>query len=653
MIAGGLERPLELALAEAVNAEFYAFAYGELPNGDTAASHYLSGGWREGRDPNPWFSTRTYLKANPDVASAELNPLVHFLQTGAAEGRDVAPSAHAVAYYDRSIGWTPEPSASEISEPAASEHTRWAEEHEYQRRICSAEFDKDFYLTINPDVFEAGVDPLTHFLQNGWLEGRDPNAYFSVRGYLDANVDVAEARINPFFHFLAAGRSEGRPERLELGFRYDVLANLRTVEQRMAEVPSVPYDELRTQGELRGALASMRSLGKRQLHLSVSHDDFTANIGGLQLCLSREAQSFRRIGADHIHLFPARPLLVTNAEEADPAVGVLLNGTLMGYYAASSIASALGAESDTNDANPSWAERSFAIHSCLGHNTQALAGILRALKLRRGFFWVHDFASVCTGYSLLRNDVAFCGAPPPESAACEVCVYGGRRQLQVADHARLFAEFNLTVVAPSQSAMGIWKASTSLKPFGEIVHPHCRLRARSPLTIPPPSNRLRVAFLGYRNAHKGWDLFRELVQRYGRDARYEFHHLGLMPMAGLPVEFTAVAVTESDPNAMMRTIEHLRIDVALIWALWPETFCFTAYEAIAAGAVILTPPTSGNVAALVSETGLGLVLDDEESLFDLFDSGEIARFDRANREVAFYSLEYAGMTADLVEGAST
>jgi hypothetical protein len=652
MIVGAPERPLEAAFAEAVNAEFYAFAYGELPHGETAASHYLGGGWREGRDPNPWFCTRTYLDANPDVSGAELNPLVHFLQTGAAEGRDVAPSAHARAYYDRSSSWTTKLSAPESPKPRPAQHTSSAEEHEYHRRVCIDEFNEDFYLTINPDVFAAGVDPLTHFLQNGWREGRDPNAYFSVRGYLDANVDVAEAGINPFFHFLAAGRSEGRPERLELGFRYDVLANLRTLEQRMADVPGMPNEELDTQSELGVALSSLRRLGKRRLHLSVSHDDFTVNVGGLQLCLSREAQAFQSVGADHIHLFPARPFLVTNSEDDDPPIGVLLNGSLIGYFAASTIASAL-AQSDSTDLRRSWIERTFAIHSCLGHNTEALVGILRALKLNRGFFWIHDFASVCTGYSLLRNDVAFCGAPPPESAACELCVYGGRRELQVADHARLFSEFGLTVVAPSQSAMGIWKASTSLRHLGEVVHPHCRLRPRSPQALPPASDRIKIAFLGYRNAHKGWDLFRELVQRYGRDGRYEFHHLGLMPMAGLPVEFTPVAVTDNDPNAMMRAIESRGIDVAFIWALWPETFCFTAYEAIAAGAVILTSPTSGNVAALTRETGLGVVLDDEEGLYALFDTGQVERFARRNRDVSFYSLEYTGMTADLVEGVGS
>jgi hypothetical protein len=37
-------------------------------------------------------------------------------------------------------------------------------------------FDSDFYLTNNPDLVTAGVDPLLHFLEFGWREGRRPSA---------------------------------------------------------------------------------------------------------------------------------------------------------------------------------------------------------------------------------------------------------------------------------------------------------------------------------------------------------------------------------------------------------------------------------------------------------------------------------------------
>ena len=49
--------------------------------------HYLFIGWRLRYDPSAEFSTDGYLNANPDVSAIRMNPLLHFLQHGLAEGR--------------------------------------------------------------------------------------------------------------------------------------------------------------------------------------------------------------------------------------------------------------------------------------------------------------------------------------------------------------------------------------------------------------------------------------------------------------------------------------------------------------------------------------------------------------------------------------
>lgn len=629
--------PLDRVVAEAVDAGFYAFAYGELPPGVTASGHYSSIGWQAGHDPNPWFSTQTYLAENADVAASGMVPLVHFLQSGAAEGRAIAPSSLAFGFYDRA----PVSLASSVVDSSTSRRMDEAEAHD--RTVVAAEFDEVYYLEVNPDVADAGVDPLVHFMQNGWREGRDPNAYFSVRRYLEVNVDVAEAGVNPFLHFLIAGKSEGRPLRLDLGFRYDVLAHLETVEERAAAVPIVPACELGSEMKLHNALTSLRRVNSRGLHLSVSHDDFTANVGGLQSCLMREAMALSRLDIDHVHLFPGRPLLVTELDDPNPALGVLVNGSPAGLFTARTIAHVFSSAFDVSNE-----QRSLAIHSCLGHSMEALSEILKALRIKAGYFWIHDFASLCAGYSLLRNDVEYCGAPPPTSAACELCIYGARRPAQVADHTRLFASLDLTAIAPSKSALDVWKAATVCEPIDAIVHPHCRFVSRVSDRVGLPRNRLRIAFLGYPNVHKGWPVFRELVRRFGRDSRFEFHHLGLFPERGFPVVHTEVAARVDSPAAMADAIESLDIDVALVWSIWPETFCFTAYEAIAGGAAVLAPAASGNVAAVVRETGKGIVLSDEEELYELFATGDIAALARSNRGVEHFSLEYSNMTADLI-----
>lgn len=71
--------------------------------------------------------------------------------------------------------------------------------------------DAEWYLAKYPDVREAGLDPVEHYLDFGWKERRDPSPRFDTMGYLMANLDVAKSGTNPLVHFLEHGLAEGRP----------------------------------------------------------------------------------------------------------------------------------------------------------------------------------------------------------------------------------------------------------------------------------------------------------------------------------------------------------------------------------------------------------------------------------------------------------
>ncbi len=163
-----------------IQAEFdRAFYISQNP--DVAAAgldpvlHYLQSGWREGRNPNKDFSTLFYLALNPDVASSGINPFQHYIQSGRAEGRQPKAS-------------TAQPEDIAKIEPF---------------------FDKEWYLSC----FEAGAapeDPLVHYFEYGWLEGRDPSPQFSTRHYLAQNPDIRKAGVNPLVHFALTGHKEAR-----------------------------------------------------------------------------------------------------------------------------------------------------------------------------------------------------------------------------------------------------------------------------------------------------------------------------------------------------------------------------------------------------------------------------------------------------------
>ena len=75
-----------------------------------------------------FFDAVFYAQRYPDVAAARMNPFLHYLQHGAAEGRKPNP---------------------------------W--------------FDPDYYLARSPQARLRGGDPFTDFLEHGRREGSSPH----------------------------------------------------------------------------------------------------------------------------------------------------------------------------------------------------------------------------------------------------------------------------------------------------------------------------------------------------------------------------------------------------------------------------------------------------------------------------------------------
>ena len=510
-------------------------------------------------------------------------------------------------------------------------------------RLVATEFDRVHYLGVNTDVAGFWAKPLGHFMKHGWREGRDPNARFSIGEYLNDNPDVAASGVNPFVHYLRFGRHEGRSAGDDLGFQYRIIARLIPLEKQIANAArAMGAAKLGASEQLTSGLAGSRT-GLSDLHLTFSQDDYRAHIGGIQLCLQQEDARLADMGRDHLHLYPAAAWPVLRVKGEGGRLNVLLNGQALGTYTPEVIAAAL-----SGAATSPGGERSFTIHSLLGHEVEETIGILEAVGAKQGFFWLHDYASLCAGFHLLRNGAQDCGAPPPDSAACGICIYGPWRARHVAAHAALFAALPLTVVSPAQTTLDFWQANCSFPSAGAVVHPHASMEPREQASPPPVDRPLRVAYVGHPVAHKGWPLFRELVLNYAGDPRYDFHHLGARTEVGLAVQFHDTRVQPGRPAAMREALEALEIDVVLFWPLWRETFSFTVYEAIAAGCAVITGPDSGNVAAVVAEDDRGWVLPEPAAVDAAFASGEVEALARTRRQPTIYDMTLSGMTADLL-----
>ena len=195
--------------------------------------------------------------------------------------------------------------------------------------------------------------------------------------------------------------------------------------------------------------------------------------------------------------------------------------------------------------------RLFVVHSLFGHSPPNVAALAASLRPARSFFWLHDYATLCTGYNLLRDDAVFCGAPAETSMACRICVYGEDRARHRARVRELFDQVAFDVIAPSETALAIWlRGAEGIRRRATRVHPNALLRKLGDGVA--KDGPVRIGFIGYPNPAKGWMLFLELFRRLRGDPDYAFFQFSnpevLRPMPGLTC--VAVQVDRFDRLAM-------------------------------------------------------------------------------------------------------
>ena len=159
--------------------------------GSEALSHYHNYGWREGRKPNLYFDPRWYLSQYPDVAAAGIDPLLHYILRGEAAGNRPIAWFDGLWYLDT------------YTVPAGMLGLRHFLLHRADGAVSALpEFDAGFYLHSYPDVAAAGLDPLEHYMVQGFREARRPFEGFDPAFYRKRYLRDDNAT-NPLLHYLS------------------------------------------------------------------------------------------------------------------------------------------------------------------------------------------------------------------------------------------------------------------------------------------------------------------------------------------------------------------------------------------------------------------------------------------------------------------
>ena len=159
-------------------------------------THYVQIGFRESRNPHPLFDSTFYAAGTPQAAG--LNPLVHYV---AANGAGVG-NPHPL--FDTPFYLKQVPTFSDQDTPLV--HYL---QHGWQQGLNPHWlFEGSFYRETNADVSQ--LEPVSHYLRYGARENRDPHPLFDTGWYREQNPDIERAGLNPLLHYIQIGFREGR-----------------------------------------------------------------------------------------------------------------------------------------------------------------------------------------------------------------------------------------------------------------------------------------------------------------------------------------------------------------------------------------------------------------------------------------------------------
>jgi glycosyltransferase involved in cell wall biosynthesis len=163
--------------------EYYAREYPDIAlDPSQLLGHFCETGWCEGRNPNAFFDTVSYLLHNTDVARSKINPYYHYLKHGLIEGRivssSISPSIRTRLLFGESV-------------------CDWVQR-------LRAHVDEDFYRQQLENADTSGLNLAAHFAYRGWREGKSPNPDFDVPAWLEAHPGAMQFAVNPLLVQLEA-----------------------------------------------------------------------------------------------------------------------------------------------------------------------------------------------------------------------------------------------------------------------------------------------------------------------------------------------------------------------------------------------------------------------------------------------------------------
>ena len=158
--------PTQPSINKHFDAYFYNRSYSDVSaRTGRAFDHYMTRGWREGRNPSPAFNTLFYRDSY--LKGVQENPLEHYADKGLRLGLKIAASSDS-------------------------------ESIDVQMLVCMPYFSEMEYRAF---AAYRGDDPLRDYLSGGWREAFPRGSSLDFSDYLEKHRYVFSLNVSPLYHF--------------------------------------------------------------------------------------------------------------------------------------------------------------------------------------------------------------------------------------------------------------------------------------------------------------------------------------------------------------------------------------------------------------------------------------------------------------------
>lgn len=335
--------------------------------------------------------------------------------------------------------------------------------------------------------------------------------------------------------------------------------------------------------------------------IAISHSNYRIKSAGIEKFIQETSLQIMRSG---LHILQVFPVIEINKVLRKQYVAVNYDGVFNGIYREDYLYSALNNICD----NKNIEYVGIDIHQLHGWNLKNLTSVILELNVPVNFY-VHDYATVSS--KVLADTNQYVQRYP-------ISCFGEADIKKFEEFENFFSAIFVQVkkvVAPSLIAGENWCKSYPSFRDKLVIRKHLSCSG-SRVMAKNISQPIRIGYLGSTASHKGFAYWEKLVALLGESQDYSFYYFGRDTRAMPGVKKVQVDFHNKDSKSMTECILQEKIDVVFLWSTWQETYCYTYYEAAAAGCYVLTNAKSGNIQFQVKANDDGKVFDSFDDCLD-------------------------------------